>query len=153
TIHMITVESLLKSSVFESYEVLSGKNNLNRPVNSVSVLETPDFANYIIEFSLILTTLYPIKSDLALFEKLLYILSEKKSSGLVVKINRYIDVIPSEIIALANKLGLPVIILDYDVNLSNLFNTVISEIQSSEFNRLGIELQHSHLFNSINSNP
>ncbi len=150
---MVSIENLLKTSIFESYEIVSGKDNLQQTVNSVSVLETPDFANYVIEYSLILTTLYPIKSDLALFKSLLYVLNQKKSSGLVIKINRYIDEIPADIVDLANNLKIPIIILDYDANLSTLFNAIISEIQSTEYSKLGIELQHSPLFKIVSARP
>lgn len=150
---MIKLSDLLKTSIFESYSIISGKNNLDNKVNSASVLETPEFANYIIEYSLILTTFYPIKSNQSLFKDLLYVIAEKNSSGLVIKMNRYIYELPNDIIELANNLNIPVIILDYDANLSTLFNTIISEIQSKEFLKFGIEFQQSSLFQTITENP
>ena len=120
---MIKLSQLLAINVIESYEVLAGSNNLDRVVSGVSVLETPEFEKYIIENSLILTTLYPIKNDIPLFHKLLDILVKKNSSGIIVKIHRYIDEIPKEIIDKANALGFPIITIDYDANLSDIFNS------------------------------
>lgn len=74
---MITLDKLLTINVLESYEVVAGTKHLDRRVSSVSVLETPEFEKYIIENSLILTTLYPIKEDVNLFKKLLHVLKEK----------------------------------------------------------------------------
>ncbi len=150
---MTTLLKLLDTSIFESYTIISGEDNLDKLVTSASVLETPDFANYVIEYSLILTTFYPIQSNYPLFKDLLYVLAAKNSSGLVIKLNRYIYTIPEDLVALANSLKIPIIILDYDANLSTLFNTIISEIQSDEFNKLGIEFQHSSLFQTISENP
>ena len=150
---MIKLSQLLGINVIESYEVLAGSNNLDRVVTGVSVLETPEFEKYIIENSLILTTLYPIKNDIPLFHKLLDILVEKNSSGIIVKIHRYIDEIPKEIIDKANALGFPIITIDYDANLSDIFNSILSEIQGSEYNKNKMMPFYTTILNNISENP
>ncbi|MCD4827319.1 MAG: PucR family transcriptional regulator ligand-binding domain-containing protein [Acholeplasmataceae bacterium] len=150
---MIKLSQLLKINVIESYEVLTGKTNLDRLVSSVSVLETPEFEKYVIENSLILTTLYPIKEDVALFNKLLDILDKKNSSGIIVKIHRYVESIPKEIIEKASLLNFPIITIDYDANLSTVFNSILSEIQGSEYNRNNLTPFYTNILNSISDNP
>ena len=150
---MIKLSQLLGINVIESYEVLAGHNNLDSVVSSVSVLETPEFEKYVIENSLILTTLYPIKRDIPLFHKLLDILVEKNSAGIIVKIHRYIDEIPKEIIDKANALGFPIITIDYDANLSNIFNSIVSEIQGSEYNKNKMMPFYTTILSSISENP
>lgn len=150
---MIKLNQLLGINVIESYTVLTGHNNLDRIVSSVSVLETPEFEKYIIENSLILTTLYPIKNDIPLFDKLLDILVKKNSSGIIVKIHRYIDKIPKAIIDKAESLGFPIITIDYDANLSNIFNSILSEIQGSEYNKNSMIPLYTNILTSISDNP
>ncbi|MCR3905433.1 MAG: PucR family transcriptional regulator ligand-binding domain-containing protein [Tenericutes bacterium] len=150
---MITLDKLLNINVIESFEIIAGKDHLNRTVSSVSVLETPEFEKYVIENSLILTTLYPIKQDISLFEKLLHILDEKKVSGIMVKIHRYVDEIPKSIIALADQLHLPIITLNYDANLSTIFNAILSELQGSEFSKSNFASFYSDMLRTIGSEP
>jgi len=150
---MIKLSKLLEINILESYEVLTGKTSLDRFVSSVSVLETPDFENYVIENSLILTTLYPIKDNVALFKKLLDTLDRKNSSGIIVKIHRYVKEIPEEIIEKATLLNFPIITIDYDANLSTVFNSILSEIQSSEYSEKHSSPFYAKFFNLINAKP
>lgn len=150
---MIKLSQLLKINVIEAYHVLTGKNNLDRMVSSVSVLETPEFEKYVIENSLILTTLYPIKQDVILFKKLITVLDKKSSSGLIVKIHRYVEDIPQEIIDEADRLNFPIITIDYDANLSTIFNSILSEIQGSEYNKNNLTPFYTNILRKISGNP
>jgi len=150
---MITLSELLKISILESFDVVAGKDHLERTVSSVSVLETPDFEKYVIEHSLILTTLYPIKADQELFKRLLYILKEKNSSGIIIKIHRYIEDIPKDVIELANELDIPMISIEYDANLSAIFNAIISEIQGSEYSKSNLTSFYSEVLKTISDKP
>jgi len=150
---MIKLSQLLEINILESYEVLTGKTSLDRLVSSVSVLETPEFEKYVIENSLILTTLYPIKDNITLFTQLLDILDEKNSSGIIVKMHRYITEIPKEIIDKANLINFPIITIDYDANLSTIFNSILSEIQSSEYNENHSSPFYANFFNRISAKP
>lgn len=150
---MITLNELLKTNVFESCKVVSGANNLDKAISSVSVLETPDFSKYIIEDSLIITTMYPIKEDYDLFVKLLKTLKEKNSSGLVIKIKRYIEEVPNEIVNIANSINFPIITIDYDANLSILFNSIIGELQSREFAKNNFSSLYFDILSDISKQP
>ena len=44
-----TLKDLLEREIFESYDILSATERLDHSFESVSILETPDFENYIIE--------------------------------------------------------------------------------------------------------
>ena len=83
-----TLKDLFEQEIFESYEILTAKTYLDRPFESVSILETPDFENYIIERSLILTTFYPIKTDVETFKKLMFALNKKDTAGVLIKMKR-----------------------------------------------------------------
>lgn len=150
---MITLGDLINKNIFDKCTILSGVNNLSRAVTSISVLETPDYEKYIIKDTLILTTLYPVKNDMVLFEKLLTALSQKGVSGLAIKLHRYIDTIPSNILELANKLNFPLIALESDVNFSVLFNAILSEIQFSEYERINMDDTYLRILPDIYKYP
>ncbi|MCF7930268.1 MAG: PucR family transcriptional regulator [Acholeplasmataceae bacterium] len=148
-----TLKDLFEREIFESYEILSGKDYLNRSFHSISILETPDFENYIIEESLILTTFYPVKSEIETFKHLLFALNKKNTAGIMIKMNRYIDIIPSEIIELANQLNLPIVALNYDANLSSLFNNILVELQSQDYSNYSFDANYSQFLKQINDHP
>lgn len=149
----ITLKNLIERNVFEKIEIHSGAGQLDRTIRSVSIMETPDFEKYILENTLVLTTLYPIRNEMDLFKKLLYTLSEKKACGLVVKVKRYIDQIPDDIATLAKELQFPIITLEYDANLSLLFDAIIAEIHHAEYSTTNFNALYSTILHSIVENP
>lgn len=148
-----TVQAIIDLEIFQSYDILSAKNSLNNEFESISILETPDFDNYIIEKSLILTTIYPIKDDLSKFEKLMYALAKKQTAAIIVKIHRYIENIPKKIIDLSNELNLPIIALSYDANLSLLFNNILSELQRKEYYDASFDTNYSQFLKEVYATP
>lgn len=150
---MISLNEILKTDIFTNCKVLSGVKNLNKPIKTVSILETAEFRNYIIPNSLVLTTMYLIKNNLSLFEELIYSLHEKDCPGIVIKLGKYINEIPLSIIDLANKLEVTIMTIDYDMNLSLLVNGVVSEIQKSEFVDNSFSAMYAQIAKNIDKNP
>jgi len=149
----ITLNELLDRAIFKKYTILSGAEHMDRPVESVSILETPEFERYIIDRSLVLTTFYPIKNDIEQAKKLLHTLKRHETSGIIIKVKRYIDTIPKSIVELAESLNIPLITLDYDANLSTLFNNILSEIQTKDYSNLPFDESYANLLQSVYENP
>jgi len=148
-----TLKDLFEREIFETYEILSAKERLDRSFESVSILETPDFENYIIERSLILTTFYPVKTDVETFKQLLYALNRKDTAGILIKMHRYIDIIPEEILKLADQLHIPIVALTYDANLSLLFNNILSELQSQDYTNYAFDANYSEFLKQVYETP
>lgn len=149
----ISLQNLIDKQLFEDFTIMSGNSSLNREIKSVSILETPDFENYIIEDSVIITTFYPIKNELNLATSLLRTLKNRNTAGIIIKLNRYIDELPMQFIQLAEEMLIPVITLNYDVNLSTLFNNILSEIQLSEYSNLSLEQSYASVLQTVYENP
>ena len=148
-----TLKDLFEREIFESYEILTAKEHLNRSFESVSILETPDFENYIIERSLILTTFYPVKTDVETFKHLLFALNKKETAGILIKMKRYIDIIPEEILKLSDQLNIPIVALNYDANLSLLFNNILSELQTQDYTNYSFDANYSLFLKQVYDNP
>lgn len=129
----ICLNDLLSRNIFDSYKVISAQSHLDREVTGVSILETPDFEKYIIDGTMILTTFYIINKNVELFQNLIITLSNYHSPGIAIKLHRYIDDIPEIVIEMANQYNIPILVLDYDANLSIIYNTIYAELQSNEY--------------------
>lgn len=149
----ITLSELLSSGIFESYKIASGKSDLERPIEGISLLETPDFFKYIVPRTFILTTLYPIKSDEGLFLKLIKGLSENGVAGIAIKLKRYVDFIPEAIVSLANDLHFPIITLDYDANLSTIASRILNELSAKTLKKASLASVYFDMVNELEANP
>ncbi len=147
------LSDLLAVNILDTYKIVSGKSYLNRKVESIALLETPDFEKYVQERTLILTTLYPIKSNLSLFKKLLRILHQRHVAGLVVKLKRYIEVIPDDVVTLAEELHFPIITIDYDANLSEISTKVLHEIDSKALRTISLSSFYLDLVKTLDEKP
>jgi len=141
----ITLQDLLKKEIFDSYTVLSGEKSLHNIVDSVSILETPDFESYIVKNSLILTTYYPLRNDINKSISLINAMKSLGSAGIAVKIHRYIDALPDDLIHYARSIDFPIISLDYNANISVLFNNILTEIQARDYSTYSIDKSYSKL--------
>ncbi len=144
---------LLEKRIFKDFEIQSERYNLNKEISTILILETPDFKNYILENGLILTTFYVIKKDKELFLDLLNSLKDHNCPGVCIKLNRYIDFIPEDIIKLSETLDIPIICLNYDANLSELFSTIFSEIQKEVHSANNFNHKLIDFLKIINNNP
>jgi PucR family transcriptional regulator, purine catabolism regulatory protein len=149
----LSLKELLSLDVLDSYQVVAAKRFLNREVEGISLLETPDFESYIRDKTLILTTLYPIKSNVVLFKKLIKVLNEHNVSGIVVKLNRYIESIPADVITLAEKLKFPLITIAYDANLSEISTHILNELTRKNLRSISLSSFYIDLVKTLDEKP
>ena len=87
-------------------------------------MEVPDIEAYVHPGEVLLTTLYPLRDDLAGVADLVRRLHAAALSALVVRLGRYVDHIPAAAVDAADELGFPIIVVDTHI----AFNDVISAV-------------------------
>lgn len=123
-----TVGKLCDLPIFqEGFELVAGREGLFKGVQHVSVAEVPDFANFDLGDQLfVLTTLYAFSNHPERATEAISQLCKKNVSAVAIKIHRFIDEIPSDIIKVANEYGVPL----FSVKKHIAFREVIEEISS-----------------------
>jgi len=101
---------------------------LNRIVSYVDILEVPDIAKWLRGEVLLLTTGYAIKDDPDKQEKLIIELAQHNASGIIIKLNRFLDSIPNRMIKKANELELPIIQMPSDIPYIEVTHPLLKEI-------------------------
>lgn len=128
----LTVKDILDLEVFKSYKILSGLGHLKKNVESVSFIEVPDYDKYMVPNSILITTLMSIKENEKFLYDFILDLSANNISALVIKDKGFFKPISKEIINLANKLKIVIIILEDDCNLSHIMNDISNIIYSNQ---------------------
>jgi purine catabolism regulator len=121
---VLHVGELLSLPVLRGARVLAGHRGLDHEVAGVNVMEVPDIEAYVHPGEVLLTTLYPLRDDLATVADLVRRLHAAALSALVVRIGRYVDHIPAAALDAADELGFPIIVVDTHI----AFNDVISAV-------------------------
>ncbi|KAA0965531.1 hypothetical protein FQ087_04305 [Sporosarcina sp. ANT_H38] len=133
---MKKVEDLFFVDIFQEAKVIAGHAGLKREVASIEVSETPDVIHFLAENSLLITTGYAFKDNPAELVNLISQINERPCAGIAIKLKRFIDEIPQEVIDLANSLNFPIIQIPESLTLGTVAHQLLSFIWDSQIQEL-----------------
>ncbi|NYF24852.1 PucR family transcriptional regulator [Sporosarcina sp. JAI121] len=133
---MKKVEDLFFVDVFQEAKVIAGYGGLKREVESIEVSETPDVIHFLAENSLLITTGYAFKDNPVELCNLILQINERPCAGIAIKLKRFIDKIPQEVIDLADSLDFPIIQIPESLTLGTVAHQLLSFIWDSQIQEL-----------------
>lgn len=148
-INLTTLNDLLKLPRFSDLKVMSAHKNLDRPVESVEITETPDIAGYIPENAIILMTAMVFKDDQSGLKPFIDSLIPKHVAALGIKTGRFIDSIDPAIIDYASKVDLPIVKVPSTQPLGNLLYQMLSYIWDAKTEQLTYALDIQKNFSNL----
>jgi purine catabolism regulator len=129
--------------------LVAGGEGLGRPVEWVRVMETPETVQRMRPHELLLTTAYPIKDDRGAQVRLIADMAAIEGAGLVVKLGRYLDDLPDEMLAEADRLQMPLFTIVPDVTWNDLMEPLLERIINAEHWRLKRSLEIHRRFTDL----
>lgn len=146
----ITVQEMLAFDVLRKAKVLAGAAGMERRVTRINVMEVPDIVDWVNSGEFLLTTAFSIKDELNVLKKLIPEFNRKGLAGIGIKMKRYVEEIPAEIIDLANSLAFPIIEIPFEVSYTDVMMPVLTEIINNQANTLQkVKDIHSRLINAM----
>lgn len=124
----ITLAEVLQMGSMQGATVLAGAGGMGRPVRLVNVMEVPDILPWVRPHELLLTTGYPLRQETSALVQWVHSLAEHGLAGVAVKLGRYLDELPTEVLRAADQLGLPVLSLPENVGFDDIINQVLHRI-------------------------
>lgn len=144
---MLTVKDLLTIKAIKGIRLVAGEQGLNNKISIVNIIENPEVFDWLRSNELMLSTGYIFKENEQLQNRVIKELAEINCAGLVIKMKRYFEHIPQNMIDLANHYGFPLLELPFEYTLSNVI-AVINEKTNTEYdtwNRRSLDV-HNTLF-------
>lgn len=124
-----TLQEVLRLPVFAGCTVCGGAAGLGRRVSGVNLTDTPDYARWLAQGELLITTGFAIADDPQAVDALLPTAAEKGLSGVGIKPGRYLPgPLPAVLAEKADRLGLPLLQLPTDMRFAELADAVSREI-------------------------
>lgn len=146
----LTIEKVLRISPMRNHaRLVAGKEKISNQVTGVTIIESPDIVNWLRGGELLFTSLYPFQEDLAAEQELIVKLVEKEASGLIVKVHRFVDEVPREIIETANTFQLPVIALEGDIRYVDAIHPIMAELFNKQVRILNYYKEVHDRFTSL----
>jgi purine catabolism regulator len=144
-----TVSDALKIGPLSRARVLAGMEGLHRPLSYVNVMEVPDILKWVRSDELLLTTLYPLRDMTISPRELIRELSQRNLAGIAVKIGRYVERVPDEMIEAAQRENLPLLELQPDISFNDVINSLLGEILNAQASRLQLSQAIHQRFTEI----
>ncbi|MFS0779080.1 PucR family transcriptional regulator ligand-binding domain-containing protein [Neobacillus sp. 3P2-tot-E-2] len=132
---MLTVKDLFEIKAIDGLKIVAGEKGINNEIAIVNIIENPEVFDWLSPNELLLSTGYIFKDNEELQNRIIQELAQINCAGLVVKMKRYFDKLPQNMINQANKLGLPLIELPFEYTLSRVIS-IINEKASGRYDLL-----------------
>ena len=132
----LTVEDVLELDALRGAEVIAGHDGLGRSINSVTVLDAPDAALWLRGQELALTSTFPLVKRRSGLKSLVEELVSRNVAGLGVKLHRYMTELPPAIIARADELAFPIIVVPDHVAWIEIINPIFSRVLETDAQKL-----------------
>ncbi len=124
----ITIREALELPPLQKSQVLTGDVGLERTISAVTVMDAPDFVNWLTGNEFVITSGYSLKDNPLSLETLIGDLARVNAAGLGIKLRRFIDEVPSSIISLSSELGLPIIVIPFEAAWVDIINAIHEQI-------------------------
>lgn len=116
----ITVKELLELNIMPEVEIVGGERGVNKLIRAVTVMEAPDFIDWVKKDEFLLTTAFAIANKPVVLHDIIPLLSNKGLAALGIKPGRFIDNIPEDMIALSDEYNFPLIKIPHHISFSEL---------------------------------
>src|SRR3954466_1209731 len=136
----ITVREALALDCMRGATIVAGADGAERRIRGVNVMEDADIVRWMRGGELLLTTGYTIRDDPSALGRLVPALAERALAGLVIKLGLYVDAVPGDVVAVADRLGFPIVGLPAET----MFDDILSEVLGTILNRQAVELERSN---------
>lgn len=133
---MKKLDDLFIVDVFQNAKVLAGHAGLNRRVDTIEITETPDVVNFMAEHSLVLTTGYAFRENPLALSTFISEINSRPCAGMAIKLKRFIDEIPQEVIDHANALNFPIIRIPESLTLGEVAHPLLGFLWDNKIEEL-----------------
>jgi PucR family transcriptional regulator, purine catabolism regulatory protein len=144
-----TLRDVLTFPAFAEAKLEAGQAGLDRLVEWVRVMESPEGGRLTRPGDLLLTTAFPIRDDRAAQVQLVGTVSEAQGAGLLVKLGQYLPELPQEMAAEADRVGLPLLTVPDHVTFADLMTPLLERIINVEHWRLKRSLEIHSRFTDL----
>ena len=122
----------LTAEVFKEFRLLTGSEGLDNEIKDVVIMEVPDGIYWINPDNFIITTGYSLMTKEISIENMIQVLISRKAAALGIKIGKYIDNLPEEIINYANEHNFPIISIPLAFTYNSMVFPILNKLKGED---------------------
>ena len=146
---MTTLKDLLSIPRFSDLQVLNKNANLNLPVTSIEITETPDIASYIPKNVFLLTTAMSFRDDQNSLIQFINSLISVDAAGLGIKVNRFLGEIDSDVLDYADQKNFALVGIPGVLPLGSLLHQMTNYLWNTKQEEINYAMDIQKTFSSL----
>lgn len=146
---MATLKEILKTPRFSELKLLNKNANIDVPIDTIEISETPDAANFVPANTLLITTGMIFKDDPLKLCRFIDSLHSLPSAGLAIKVGRFLSEIPPEVLAYADSLNFPLIQIPMGRTLGDISHKLLSYIWHDQTEQVFVAIEIQQKFANL----
>ncbi|PSL04012.1 purine catabolism regulator [Haloactinopolyspora alba] len=145
----LTIRKAMDIPALAGARLLAGAGGMERVVQRANVMEVPDILPWVKPHELLLTTGYPLRNTPQGLPSLVTELNARGLAALAVKLHRYLDALPDEMVDEAERLGMPLLLLPDAVGFDDILNQVLTGVLHRQASALERSWEVHHALLSV----
>lgn len=145
----VPLREVLSVPALAGFRVAAGARGLGRMVRRMNVMEVPDILPWVKPNEFLLTTAYPFRDHPEELSNLVPALADRELSGLGVKLGRYLDRLPADLVTHADRLDFPVVELASHVRYDDVLQQTLTRILDHQVSALSVSERVHHTLAEI----
>ncbi|MEZ7173233.1 PucR family transcriptional regulator [Sporosarcina sp. OR05] len=122
------VREAIKIGELANSTIVAGHGGVGRQITSIEVMEVPEVISWVTPGILVMTAFYSIRHDERKQVEIVQTLIDKEAAGIVIKLGRFVDSIPVDMIAIANEKDFPIIVIPKSVSYINVLTPLYEKL-------------------------
>lgn len=133
----VTVEQVMELEAFsEATQLIAGAAGVKNAITYVTISEAPDFYEWVSGGEFVLTTLYAFRDHPELRVPAYTELAKRKVAAFGIKVNRFFDAVPADLIAIAEEYQIPLFAIKRETKFRQIVQAISAELNSDQTNLL-----------------
>ena len=147
---MTSLNDLLKLPRFSDIKLITpGVARLDMTIKSVEITETPDIEHYVTEDCFLLTTAMVYQNKQEELLPLIDSLIRSKAVGLGIKVGRFLESLDEQVIAYAEKVDFPLLVIPDSYSLGSLLHQFLDIVWGTRHEELSFALDIQKSFSDL----
>lgn len=130
----MTVAELISLPIMDKCDLLAGSRGIEkRRISRINIVDTPDIARWMLGEEFMMTTGYVMRENPLEIKDLIIELNNSNVSALGIKLGRFINALPEEVLLIADKLEFPILSLPMDCSFSEVMIAFMAVLSKNNF--------------------
>lgn len=130
------IQEALQIGDLSKGQIVAGIRGIDRTITSIEVMEVPELSHWVSPGLLVMTAFYSIRDDQERQIEILRTLINNEAAGIVIKLGRFIDLLPEPMLRIAEDCRFPIITIPKEISYISILTPLYERLYEEKKERM-----------------